>query len=291
MVYRRLAYGKHPLGRPTLGQRQTVEALTPDDCRHFYHQVFVPNNTMVAIVGDFDGKQVIDEVTRLTANWKQSSLPKADLPALEKPKQFKSEIVTMPDAAQLHFFMGQPGIRRNNPDYFKLLVMDYVLGTGPGFTDRLSARLRDRQGLGYTVSASITSTAGEEPGLFTCYIGTNPEFFGRVKELFLEEVERLRKEKPTGEEVEDVKKYLTGNLPFHLTTTERIAGQLLTIERFHLGFGYLDDYRKAVSAVTPQDVQAMAQKYLNPQHMILVAAGALDQAGKPLEKLAPPKKP
>src|SRR5712692_9347604 len=107
--------------------------------------------------------------------------------------------------------------------------MDYVLGTGPGFTDRLSARLRDRQGLGYTVSASITSSASEEPGLFTCYIGTNPESLGRVKTLFLEEVERLRNEKPTDAEVDDVKKYLTGSLALRLTTNERIAAQLVLI--------------------------------------------------------------
>lgn len=290
-VFRRLAYGTHPYGRPSLGRRESVQALTPDDCRRFYQKVFVPNNVMVAIVGDFDSRQVIDEVTRLTADWKEAPLPKPELPAVDKPQEFKTEIVTMPEAAQLHFFMGQPGIRRTNPDYFKLLVMDYVLGTGPGFTDRLSARLRDRQGLGYTVSASITSSAGEEPGLFTCYIGTNPQFFARVKELFLEEVERLRNEKPKQEEVEDVKKYLTGNLPFHLTTSERIAAQLLLIERYHFGFNYLEEYRKAVAAVTPDDVQAMARKYLDPQHMILVAAGALDQTGKPLEKVAPPKKP
>jgi predicted Zn-dependent peptidase len=91
--------------------------------------------------------------------------------------------------------------------------------------------------------------------------------------------------------VEDVKKYLTGNLPFHLTTNERIAAQLLTIERYHLGFDYLDHYRQAVAAVTPEDVQAMARKYLDPEHMVLVAAGALDQSGKPLEKVAPPKTP
>jgi zinc protease len=291
MVYRRLAYGKHPYGRPVLGRRETVQALTPADCRAFYRKVFVPNNTMVAIVGDFDSKQVLDEVTRLTSAWKKSPLPKPDLPAVEKPAEFKTQIVTMPAAAQLHFFMGHPGIRRYTPDYFKLLVMDYVLGTGPGFTDRLSARLRDRQGLGYTVSANITSSAAEEPGLFTCYIGTNPQFFARVKELFLEEVERLRNEKPKDDEVEDVKKYLTGNLAFQLTTDERIASQLLVIERYHLGFSYLDDYRKAVTAVTPEDVQAVARKYLDPQHMVLVAAGALDQTGKPLEKLPTPKGP
>jgi zinc protease len=289
MVYRRLAYGKHPYGRPMLGRRDTVQALTPEDCRNFYRQVFVPNNTMVAVVGDFDSKRVIDEITHLTAAWKKSSLPKPELPAVEKPKEFTTEIVTMPEAAQLHFFLGHAGIRRDNPDYFKLLVMDYVLGTGPGFTDRLSARLRDREGLGYTVSANITSSAAEEPGLFTCYIGTRPESFARVKALFLEEVERLRNEKPKDEEVEDVKKYLTGSLAFQLTTNERIASQLLLIERYHLGLNYLDDYRKAVAAVTPEDVQAMARKYLDPQHMVLVAAGPLDATGKPLEKLLPPK--
>src|SRR5262249_51911325 len=76
MVYRRLAYGKHPYGRPSLGRKETVHALTPADCRNYYRQVFVPNNTIVAIVGDFESKQVIDEVTRLTADWKKSPLPK-----------------------------------------------------------------------------------------------------------------------------------------------------------------------------------------------------------------------
>src|SRR5262249_32719789 len=153
-------------------------------------------------------------------------------------------IVSMPEAAQLHFYMGHVGVRRNNPDYYKLLVMDYVLGTGPGFTDRLSARLRDREGLAYTVTANITDSAGDEPGLFTCYIGTEPKNFAKVKGMFLEELERIRKEKPEADEVEDAKKYLLGSLPFKFTSNDRIAGQLLNVERHGLGFGYLDDYRK-----------------------------------------------
>src|SRR5262249_53817282 len=133
-TYRALAYGKHPLGRPSSGRLDTVQKLTPADCQAFYKRVFIPNNTIVAIVGDFDSKQVIDEVTKLPADWKKESLDKPETPAVEKPKEFVERIVTMPEAAQLQFFMGHAGIRRNNPDYFKLLVMDYVLGTGPGFT-------------------------------------------------------------------------------------------------------------------------------------------------------------
>jgi zinc protease len=185
--------------------------------------------------------------------------------------------------------MGHAGIKRGSPDFYRLLVMDYVLGTGPGFTDRLSARLRDREGLAYTVMANITSSAGEEPGLFTCYIGTAPGNLARVKQMFLEELARIRDEPPKAEEVEDAKKYLLGNLPFHFTTNERIAQQLLHIERYHLGFNYLEDYRKAVAAVTPADVQEVARKYIDPKRMFLVIAGAVDANGKPVEKLSPSK--
>jgi zinc protease len=291
MAYRAAVYGKHPYARPILGRRETVQTLTPEDCRAFHARLFVPSNTVVALVGDFDSAQVVEEIKRLTEAWKKSSAPKpAPCPALEKPAGFTEKFVSMPEAEQLHFYLGHPGIRRNNPDYFKLLVMDYVLGTGPGFTDRLSARLRDREGLGYTVSASITGSAGEEPGLFTCYIGTYPQFLQQAKKGFLEEIHRLRTEPPTAEEVEDAKRYLLGNLPFHFVTNENIAQQLLTVEQYHLGLDYLDKYRKAVAAVTPADVQAMASKYLDPQHMVLITVGAVDEQGKPLEKAPPPKK-
>jgi zinc protease len=289
-LYRATVYGSHPYGRPTLGQRPSVAKLTPDDCRTFHRQVFVPGNTLVALVGDFDSKEIVAEVTRLTADWKAAPVPQPTVPAVELPQAFTQKIATMPGVDQLYFYMGHVGIRRNDPDYYKLLVMDYVLGTGPGFTDRLSARLRDREGLGYTVSAHITPSANEQPGLFTCYIGTLPEHFARIKQEFLEEIERIRTERPKNEEVEDAKKYLVGNLLLHFTTSERIAGQMLSIERLGLGLSYLEDYRKAVEAVTPDDVKAVAAKHLHPKRMVLAAAGAVDANGRLLEKVPQPRK-
>jgi zinc protease len=289
LLYRSLVYGKHPFGRPSMGRTATVQALTREDCDRFHRQAFAPGNTVVAVVGDFDSDQVVEEVKQLTAGWKNAAPERPETPAVELPKQFEEKIVTMPTAAQLHFFMGHPGIRRDNPDYYKLLVMDYILGTGPGFTDRLSARLRDREGLGYTVNANITSTASNEPGLFTCYIGTVPPALGHVRDVFLEEIKRLRKEKPSAEEVEDAKKYLIGSQAFEFTTNAGIASKLLAIERYHLGFNYVEDYRKAVAAVTPAEIQEVAQKYLHPDHMVMVAAGAVGPDGKLLQKLKPPR--
>jgi zinc protease len=289
LAYRALIYGKHPEGRSRLGTLATVQRLTPADCATFHRQVFAPNNTLVALVGDFDSKAVVEEIKQLTADWKPVALSKPELPPVTKPKEFEQKILSMPDAAQLHFFMGHVGIRRRNPDYYKLLVMDYVLGTGTGFTARLPARMRDREGLGYTVTAAITESAGTEPGTFTCYIGTAPQNFGRVKKEFLEELHRIRSERPTDKEVADVKGFLLGNLAFKLDGSDKVAGQLLYAERYGLGFDYLDKYRKAVMAVTPEDVQAVARKYIDPEHMVLVAAGPVDAQGKPLQALPPPK--
>ena len=284
-AFAQMVYGpKHPLSRPSQGLRPIVAKLTAEDCRAFHAPRFVPNNTLVALVGDFNTGEVISEITRLTADWKAAQPPKADLPPITPLPNFTQKIISMPESAQLYVYLGHAGILRLDPDYYKLLVMDYVLGTGPGFTDRLSATLRDRQGLAYSVSATITGNAAEVVGTFSGSIGTYPDKFGVVKDGFLKEIVRIRDEAPTAQEVEDAKTYLLGSLPFHYTSDAGIASQLLQIERFGLGFDYLDSFRKAVSAVTPADVQAVARKHLHPNHLALVAAGPITPDGKPLPK-------
>jgi zinc protease len=250
----------------------------------FHASVFRPNNVRIAIVGDFDSAKLVESIKRLTAGWKPKEMPALPSYAVEMPEKFTQKILSDPGASQLHVYLGHRGIKRDNPDYYKLIVMDNVLGTGPGFTDRLSATLRDRQGLAYTVSAQIASSAGEESGAFTGYIGTYPEKFTWVRDGFLKEIHKIRDEPPTRQEVEDAKKYLTGSLAFKTITCEQVAGLLLAVDRFGLGLNYLEDYRKAISAVTPEDVQAVAKKYLDPDRLILVAVGAIDSEGQALKK-------
>jgi len=289
--FREAVYGpKHFLGRPG-ATIKTLEKLTRDDCAAFHKKVYVPGNAILAIVGDFDSDAVVEEVKKLTADWKGDKPTKPGPFVIPKPEGLAQKVVTMPEAVQLQFYLGHLGITRTDPDYFKLLVMDYVLGTGPGFTDRLSARLRDREGLAYTVSANITGSAGVDPGLFTCYIGTDPKHFDRVKATFLEELNRIRDEKAKPQEVEDAKAYLLGNLPFRFTNSRAIVGQLLTVERNGLGFDYLEAFRKQVAAVTPEDVQAVARKHIDPKNIVLVAAGAIDDKGKPVAKPKPVPQP
>lgn len=278
-------YGdKHPMSRPSAGNKSIVEKLTAEDCRQFHSKRFTPNNTLVAVVGDFDAAAVVNEITSLTKDWKPATTPKADLPEVPSLNHVVEKILSMPESAQLYMFLGHLGIRRVDPDYYKLLVMDYVLGTGTGFTDRLSASLRDRQGLAYSVHASITGSAGEIPGTFTGAIAPMADKFTAVKQGFMKEINRIRDETPSTQEVEDAKTYLLGSLPFHFASTRAIAGQLLQIERFQLGFDYLNKYRHAVAAVSPADVQAVARKHLHPAAMAIIGAGPVDSHGQPLQR-------
>jgi zinc protease len=284
LAFNAAVYGEHPFGRPASGRKEIVAKLTADDCREFHRSVFLPNRTTVVVVGDFDSEEMIGKIRKLTANWKKGDPARPNVavpPTREKPFQ---KIVSDPTAAQTHVYIGHLGIRRNDPDYHKLLVMDNVLGTGPGFTDRLSANLRDRQGLAYTVRATICDSAGEQTGAFTGYIGTFPDKFTWVKDGFLKEFSRIREEKATLEEVEDAKKYLLGSMAFRLTTNGQVAEELLAAERHGLGLDMLEKHKAGVAAVSVDDVQAAARKHLRPDRIVVVACGPIDDDGQPLAK-------
>jgi zinc protease len=282
-LFRQKIYGAHPLGRPELGSRATVEKLTPEDCKAFHAATFAPNVTTIVAVGDFDSAVLLRQIEAMTRAWKPLPAQPLQLPS-PPPTSREVQIVSDPKAAQVHVFIGHLGITRNNPDYYKLLVMDNVLGTGPGFTDRLSATLRDRMGLAYTVRATITGNAGKQPGTFSGYIGTFAKSFLDVQRSFIREIERIREEPPTEQEVEDAKKYLLGSMPFRFATRQDLATQLLTIERYQLGKEYPEIFRREIAKVTPADVQAVARKYLDPQRLIIVAVGPIDAQGRPLGK-------
>ncbi|QEL18178.1 M16 family metallopeptidase [Limnoglobus roseus] len=283
-TFSHLVYGSHPFGRPAHGKKEVVAKLTAAECKAFHKAVFVPNRTTVVVVGDFDSAEMTAKVKKLTANWKKGDDAKPDVPAPPTREKQEQKVISDPTASQTHVFIGHLGIKRNDPDYYKLLVMDNVLGTGPGFTDRLSATLRDRQGLAYTVRAMISDSAGEQVGTFTAYIGTFPDKFTWVRDGFLKEFLRIRDELATKTEVEDAKNYLLGSLAFRLTSNSQVAGELLAVERYGLGLDVLEKYRAAVEAVTPEDVLAVAKKHLHPNKLVIVACGPIDDEGKPLVK-------
>ena len=283
-LFKSLVYGNHPLGRPLFGNKDVVDNLTADDCRKWHSKLFVPNNTLVAVVGDFDAKTLVAKIEKLTAKWKAKKLPPLEEVKVAMPEKFTQQIIPDPMAAQLHMYFGHVGIKRDDPDYYALLVMDYILGTGTGFTDRLSSNLRDRQGLAYSITASITTSATTEPGAFTGYVGTFPDKFAIVKSGLLKEIRLIREEAPTQDEVDAAKGYLLGSLPLSYDSNDKIAAELLTLKQAGLEKDFVAKYREGIRAVTPERVLAVAKKHLDPDRMVLVAVGPVDEKGKPLKK-------
>jgi len=179
----------------------------------------------------------------------------------------------------LNIYLGHLGITRTNPDYYALQVLDTILGGGAGFTARIPHRLRDELGLAYTTFASITMTAGLDPGRFVSFIGTSPENMELATEGLINEVRRIIDEPVTAQELQDAKEYLTGSFVFAFESSPQIARFLVHAEVYSLGFDYVEKYPEYIRAVTVEDISRVAKKYLDCENYTLVVVGPVAEDG------------
>ena len=188
-MFRRLVYGDHWLGRPAYGTFESVERIEPRDLRAHHRKCWVGSRTVISVCGDVEPQAVRRRFERALRDWKSGS------PLVPKTPTFPARTIRVnafrADRQQVHLFLGHLGIRRNHPDYPALVVMDHVLGSGPGFTNRVSRHLRDELGLAYSVSANIHGSAGLLPGTFTAYIGTSPQHVETALQGFLKEIQTI----------------------------------------------------------------------------------------------------
>ncbi len=271
--FRAEVYGAHPFGRPMKGVPAGLARYERAQLARFHAQWFAPKGGYVAAAGPDDPKVTLDLLARTFRSFKRPSSERPECPEPVLRKKRSDVHLSMP-REQVHVYAGHVGVRRTHPDYYALSVMDHVLGTGPGFTSRVTKRLRDEMGLCYSTFAGITNSAGEEPGTFTAYIGTSPEHRAQAIEVFFAEIERLRREPPTADEVRDVQEYLTGSFALGLERNVNLMRYAIQAKRFGLGFDYVDRYPELIRAVTCEDVLRVAHTHLHPERMVVVSAGA-----------------
>jgi zinc protease len=273
--FRELVYGRHWLGRSEAGEVESVARITRADLVRFHARQWCGRRTVIAFSGDVDPRRVKAFLDRRLARWPVGSdLGPLDtaFPAIEpRTACFRAE------RAQVHVFLGHLGIRRVDPDFAALTVMDHVLGTGPGFTNRISRRLRDELGLAYTVSAAIHSSAGVLPGTFTAYIGTSPQHLATALAGFRDEIRRLQRERVPEDELEVARSYLTGSFPLGFERASRRVQTLVSAERIELPDDHLEQLARALDSVTAADVQRVAQAHLFPDRACLSVAGPVSE--------------
>ncbi|MFZ1119239.1 MAG: pitrilysin family protein, partial [Candidatus Binataceae bacterium] len=267
VTFHKALYGNAPYGHPSEGTSESVAKLTPQDVRDFYHAQYKIGGAVIAVVGDVKADEVKAKLEKAFDALKGTVPPQAEPPAPNVPPGIHPTLVDR-SVVQATIILGSGGIARSNPDYYRLQVMNYILGGG-GFASRLMKIVRSKNGLAYGISSGFD--AGKFPGSFTVDTQTKNKTTNEALELIIEQLRDMQEHPVTDGELASAKKYLIGSFPLKIDRQSSIASFMLQIELYGLGLDYAERYPKLIGAVTKDEIQRVAKQYLHPDALILVA--------------------
>lgn len=268
---RELIYPNHPYGRSQNGSLETVPNLTVADVRQFHTGHYGPNGMVICFVGALTPVQAVAKVTKVLGDWRnETQRPMPALPELALPNGRLHHHHFMPDKYQSDIALGRPGPSRAAPDYLAASLMNTVLGVF-GMMGRIGKNVREAQGLAYYAYSSLQGGLG--PGAWLAAAGVSPDKVLQATNSILDEIERIQNELVPDAELGDSQAYRIGSLPVGLETNSGIANVITDMELYDWGLDYLLEYPKLVRAITPEQVQAAAQKYLSTEHLGIAVAG------------------
>jgi zinc protease len=266
-----LLYGPaHPYGRRAKGTIESVEGLTRSHLHHLHSQYFVPSQLTAVIVGDVDATRIIDVASTVFGSWTAPPPPPVTLPPVTRATERRRITIPMMNKSQTEIAYGFTTMTRDDPRYYAFSLMNNVFGQY-ALGGRLGDSIRERQGMAYHVSSALD--ANILPGPLVVRAGVNAANVDRAVASIDAEVTALHRDGVTAKELAESRQYMIGAMPRQLETNAGIAQFLQAVEFFGLGLDYdvrLPDY---LSAVTLEDVQALAQKYLDVDTATVVVAG------------------
>jgi zinc protease len=261
-------------GHPVEGTKESLPRITRESVLQFFRTYYHPGNAVLTIVGDITSDEVKKKLLPRLALWPVVKIP-------EKP--FQSTFATGPktikidrNITQANIILGHQGVNRENPDYYALTVMNYILGGG-GFSSRLVEEIRVKRGLAYSVGSFFD--VGKYPGSFQIFLQTKNESAREAITLSLQEAEHIQKKLVSEKELAGAKKYLIGSFPMRFDTQTKLANFFTQVEHYGLGIDYPKKYPTLINSVTREEVLRVAKKYLHPKNTILVIVANLKEAG------------
>ncbi|MDF1673428.1 MAG: insulinase family protein [Vicingaceae bacterium] len=271
-----LVYGKnHPYGE--IATEETVEAITLEKCKEYYTTYFKPNVAYLAVVGDVTVEEVKPLVEKYFAAWEKGDVPINKYRTPVAPKETKVAFVHKEGAVQSVINITYPlSLKPGSPDAIKARLMNSILGGGS--TARLFMNLRE--GHGYTYGAYSSLNSDKLVGNFNANAKVRNEVTDSSITQFMVELNRMIDEKVSEEDLQNVKNYITGTFAYSLQDPQTIARFALNIAKYNLPADYYNNYLKNVAAVTVDDIQAMAKKYIKPDNAIILVVGDKAEADK-----------
>jgi len=270
--FRHLLYGEHPYSQRGAGEAETLANLRREDLVEFYRGYFTARDAVVSIIGDLTRSEAGAIAEQLTAGLNRSSQALPVLPPVAQLQTAKTSRIAHP-ATQAHILIGQPGIKRLDPDYFPLFLGNYVLGGG-GFASRLNDEIRQKRGYAYSTYSYFNPLALEGP--FQIAVQTKKETTQDALKVAQETLARFVAEGPTPEELDAAKQNIIGGFPLRIDSNKKILDYLSIIGFYRLPLTYLDDFPAQIERLTLDQIKDAWRRRIHPERMVTVVVAGAD---------------
>lgn len=267
-MFQRVLYGNHPAARVALSAEQ-IDRFTSEMLAKYHATHYKPNNAIFAIVGDVKPAEVVARLEKAFASWQPGETPKTEIPQVAPLGSAKIYLIDRPGSVQTNLVLGTHSITRTDPDYFALEMMNQVLGGGA--SARLFLNLREDKGYTYGAYSSVSSY--KYPGTFRASSEVRTEVTKGAMEEFLNELKRLRDEKVPADELERAQRTIVGGWALQLEFPASVLQNAITQKIYGLPADYWDNYPQMIAAVTADDIQRVARKYIDLGKLQIVAVG------------------
>jgi zinc protease len=276
-----LVYGTVRYGTPMIGTEETVQAITRDDVDRFYRSVWTPANLSLIITGDVIVEDAVALVESRLGDWSGTTDPTVAPPSVERAAGTTVFVVDRPGSVQSEIRIGHVGVERTSEDYFPIVVMNSLLGEI--FNSRIMINLRERHG--YTYGARSSFVFRRHAGPFVVSTAVRNEVTTEaVREVF-HELDRIRNEDVSEEELTHAQDYLMGIFPATVQTANDLASRIQEMELYGLPDDYFDHYRENIGRVTRHDVARVARAYISPGQATVVIVGEASEVRERLGEL------
>jgi len=268
VIFNRTLYGGHPYGIPRLGSESSIALITAEDLRKFYTSYFVPSNTTIIVVGDITGAHALARLESAFGKWKGKAQRPPVLPVIRQIPEKTLLLVDNPGAAQSVIEIGRVGVPRLTDDFYPIVVMNTILGGS--FRSRLNTNIREQHGYAYDAGSRFDFRPLAGPFIASASVQT--AVTDKALTEFVNELKAIR-EPVSDEELERAKNYLALGFPAEFQSVEQLASQLEGLVIYGLPDSYFNTYIDRIEAVTKEEVQRVAQKYINVDDLAFVIVG------------------
>lgn len=261
-------YGNQPYAHSILGKKETIQKLTPEMLLSFYKRYYVSSNATVIIVGQLQRPQAEILAKHLTQKLPQGS-PATTIPLPTNITHNEQIHIPYP-ASQTNIRIGEMGIDRHNPDYFPLIVGNYIFGGGV-LSSRLFKEIRVAHGLTYDISSAFIPFS--QKGAFIISLQTKTDKTKEAITLVNEALKKFIAQGPSQEELNLAKQNMIGSFPLHLDSNNAILSEVSTIALYQLPLNYLDTYRQNINRVTVDEIKIAFKQYIDPEKLVTITVG------------------